>query len=60
MPDRLLNVTEMAKYLGVSESTVLRLVRAGSVPVVRVRRRLMFHRGAVQAALTEPAVRELA
>lgn len=43
---------EVAELLGVSESTVRRLIRERAVPCVRVGRRVLVHRDVV-AQLTE-------
>ena len=41
--DRLWTVRELARFLGLHEKTVYRLVRSGDLPCVRVRNRVRFH-----------------
>lgn len=48
----LLNVKELSEYLGVSVSSVRRLIRDQQVPVVRVRGTIRFNPAAVESVLT--------
>jgi len=58
-----LNVRDVATQLGVQEATVRRAVRAGMLPAIRIGRRLVIPRRAVERLLnglipphTEPEV----
>ena len=45
--DRLLTIREVARYLGVSEKTIRRMVAAGLIPCVRIGRAIRFLPGDV-------------
>ena len=51
MEKRLLNVKEIAEFLGVSERTVWSWVYTGEIPYIRVRRTVRFDPERVVAAL---------
>lgn len=51
----LLSVPEAGRYLGVSESTIWRMIRRGALPSVRQGGRRLIPREAVEARLREPA-----
>ncbi|WP_067925460.1 helix-turn-helix domain-containing protein [Alicyclobacillus shizuokensis] len=46
-----LSVQEVAELLGVSPVTIYYMVRDKQIPHVRIRRRVMFHRDAIEAWL---------
>ena len=52
-PSRLLTAPELARFLGVSLSTIRRMTRDQQIPVVRVRGAVRFDRDAVVQALSE-------
>ena len=51
----LLNVKEAAAYLNVSEMTIYRLVKAGTLPNLRVGHGIRFMKDALDEYLTNPA-----
>jgi excisionase family DNA binding protein len=51
MTDKLLSVNQLAEVLGISRSTVYRLVREDQIPHYSVGERLRFDVGEVKAAL---------
>lgn len=51
--DRLLTISELAERLGVSVSTIRRLIRDGAIPAVRIRRAVRFRFEDVVEALSE-------
>jgi excisionase family DNA binding protein len=43
-----LNVSEAAKLIGVSQTTIYKMVNNGEIPHARVRSRIIFHKGVVE------------
>lgn len=52
-----LSVSEAATYLGVSRSTLTTLVRAGELPSIKLRRRRLFTKAALDHLLESVNVR---
>lgn len=46
-----LEVKEVAELIGVSPATIYNMVAAGEIPFRRVRYRIIFHRGVIEAWL---------
>lgn len=53
--DRLLSTSELAAYLQLTEETVRRLARRGTIPSVTVARRVRFDLAAVRQHLEKTA-----
>lgn len=43
-----LNVSEAAKLIGVSQTTIYKMVQKGEIPHTRVRSRIIFHKGIIE------------
>lgn len=50
-----LTVSEVAKLLGVSTTTIYTMARLNEIPHKRVRGKILFHRETVENWLKEPA-----
>ena len=50
-PQRLLSASEAARYLGIAEETARAWGRQGRLPVVRLGRRMLFDRRALDALI---------
>lgn len=55
-----LNVSEAAELIGVSQTTIYKMVQNGEIPHARVRSRIIFHRGVIEDWLKglAPQIRE--
>jgi excisionase family DNA binding protein len=51
-----MNVSELADLLGVSEDSIYRAVRLGQLKCVRLGRRIIFHRPSIEAWLAGSGV----
>lgn len=44
----ILNVSEVAKFIGVSQTTIYDMVKKGEIPHTRVRSRIIFHKDVIE------------
>lgn len=56
--DRVFTIIELSEYLKIPKSTLYKLVRAGSVPCLKVGKHWRFHKTAIDAWLANPNPRE--
>lgn len=49
----MIDVDEAAEILGYHRNTVYRLAHAGDIPSIRVRRRVLFEKAAIEAWITD-------
>lgn len=52
MTKQTLSVREVAEMIGVSQTTIYTMVREGQIPHVRVRGRIIFHKGTIEKWLS--------
>ncbi|SDO87572.1 DNA binding domain-containing protein, excisionase family [Paenibacillus sp. yr247] len=52
------SVVELSSYLGVSTDCIYTMVRENQVPYVRIRRRILFHREAINSWLENPSSKQ--
>jgi len=52
-----LSVIELSNYLGVSTDCIYTMVREKQIPHVRIRRRILFHRDAIDSWIQESTVK---
>lgn len=49
----LISVIELSSYLGVSTDSIYTMVREKQIPHMRIRRRILFHRNAIDSWIQE-------